>query len=139
MIGGVRVEHEMGLTGHSDADAVLHAITDAILGAISAGDIGEHFSDTEPRWAGADSATFVRHAMKLAAERGSRVGNCDVTIVAEVPRLAGRKRSICENIADLLNVDASSVSVKATTNEGMGFVGRKEGIAVIAAVLMVAS
>jgi len=77
--------------------------------------------------------------MKLAAERGCRVGNCDVTIVAEVPRLAGRKRSICENIADLLNVDAGSVSMKATTNEGMGFVGRKEGIAVIAAVLMVAS
>ena len=136
ILGGVQVACEQGLTGHSDADAVLHAVTDAILGAIAAGDIGELFEDTDPKWAGADSAVFVRHAAALAAERGYAIGNCDVTILAERPKLAPYKRAIRDRIAELLGIEPEAVSVKAKTNEGMGFVGRGEGIAAIAVVMM---
>jgi len=136
VLGGVRVEHDRGLAGHSDADAVLHAITDAILGAIAAGDIGEHFPDADPQWAGADSAIFLKHALKLAGEEGYRLGNCDVTIITELPRLADRKQAIRQNIAGLLGIGVEAVSVKATTNEGMGAIGRGEGLGAFAVVIL---
>ena len=136
MLGGVRIEHELGLAGHSDADAVLHAVTDAVLGAIAAGDIGERFPDSDPRWRGADSAVFVAEAVRLAAERGLRVVNCDVTVLAEAPRLGGDKARMAGRIAELLGVAPDAVAVKAKTNEQMGAIGRKEGIAALAAVLL---
>ncbi|MCD6365020.1 MAG: 2-C-methyl-D-erythritol 2,4-cyclodiphosphate synthase [Planctomycetes bacterium] len=135
-LGGVKIDHEFALAGHSDADAVLHAITDAILGAAGAGDIGEHFPDTDEQWAGADSAIFVGRALELAAELNYRVGNCDVTIVAERPRLGPYKDKMLARIAELLKVNTCDVSVKAKTNEGLGPLGRGEGIAVFAVVML---
>ena len=137
MLGGVRIDHALGLAGHSDADAVLHAITDAILGAIGADDIGQQFPDTDPRWAEADSAVFVRRAVEMAAEQSCRVGNCDVTILAEQPKLGPHKAAMRRRIAELLGVCQTAVAVKAKTGEGMGFVGRGEGIAALAAVLLI--
>ena len=139
VLGGVRIDHPDGLAGHSDADAVLHAVTDAVLGAAAAGDIGEHFADGDPRWAEADSSQFVTEAIRLAADRGFRPVNCDVTVLAESPKLAPHKRRMAERIAELLGLGPGAVSVKAKTNERMGFVGRGEGIAVLAAVLMTAT
>lgn len=136
VLGGVRIEHEQGLAGHSDADAALHALTDALLGALAAGDIGERFPDTDPRWAGADSATFVRQAVELARRQGWRVENADVTVLAERPKLSAHKPAMRERIAALLGVGAEAVSVKAKTNERMGFVGREEGIAALAVVCL---
>jgi 2-C-methyl-D-erythritol 4-phosphate cytidylyltransferase / 2-C-methyl-D-erythritol 2,4-cyclodiphosphate synthase len=136
VLGGVRIEHSAGLAGHSDADAVLHAITDAILGAIGAGDIGEQFPDTEARWRGADSAVFVRHAVELARQAGLRVGNCDVTILCESPKLTPHKPAIRSRIAELLGVSPDRVGVKAKTNEGMGWIGNREGLAAMAVVTM---
>ncbi|HUT02130.1 MAG TPA: 2-C-methyl-D-erythritol 2,4-cyclodiphosphate synthase [Phycisphaerae bacterium] len=136
VLGGVRIEHAQGLAGHSDADAVLHAVTDAVLGALAAGDIGERFPDTDARWADADSAQFVAEAMRLAAAQGCTVANCDVTILAEAPKLGPYKRRMAERIAELLGAAPESVSVKAKTNEQMGAIGRQEGLAVMAAVLL---
>lgn len=136
VLGGVRIEHSEGLAGHSDADAVLHAVTDAVLGALAAGDIGELFPDTDPRWAGADSSIFLAEAVRLAGQRGLRVANCDVTVLAEAPKLGPHKRRMAERIAELLGVPPGAVSVKAKTNEQMDAVGRREGIAVLAAVLL---
>jgi 2-C-methyl-D-erythritol 4-phosphate cytidylyltransferase/2-C-methyl-D-erythritol 2,4-cyclodiphosphate synthase len=136
VLGGVRIEHDRGLAGHSDGDAVLHALTDALLGAVAAGDIGEHFPDDDPRWAGADSAAVVAHAVALVHEAGARVANCDVTVLAEEPKLKPWKPAMQNRIAELLGVASSAVCVKAKTNEGMGFVGRAEGVAAIAAVLL---
>ena len=137
VLGGVQIEDDLGLTGHSDADAALHALTDAILGALAAGDIGEFFPDTDPELADSHSSTFVHHAMAMATDRGYRVANCDITIIAESPILAPYKQTMRENIAEMLEVDVEAVSVKAKTNEAMGFVGRREGIAAFAAVLLV--
>ena len=136
VLGGVRVPHSAGLAGHSDADAVLHAVTDAVLGAIGAGDIGEQFPDTDPRWGGADSAIFVRHAMELAGKAGLAVGNCDVTVLCESPKLSPYKSAMKARIAELLGVAEGQVSIKAKTNEGMGWIGRNEGLAAIAVVLL---
>jgi 2-C-methyl-D-erythritol 2,4-cyclodiphosphate synthase len=136
VLGGVRIEHEMGLAGHSDADAVLHAVTDAVLGAMAAGDIGELFPDTDPRWAGADSSIFLAEAVRLAARRGCRVANCDVTVLTEAPRLGPHKRRMAARIAELLGVSPDAVAVKAKTNEQMGALGRGEGLAAMAAVLL---
>jgi 2-C-methyl-D-erythritol 2,4-cyclodiphosphate synthase len=136
VLGGVVVEHSAGLAGHSDADAVLHALTDAILGAIAAGDIGEHFPDSDPRWAGASSEQFVRHALSLAKARHLRVVNCDITILTELPKLKAYKAGMGANIARMLGVSADDVSIKAKTNEGMGWVGRGEGLAAMAIVLL---
>ena len=138
VLGGVRVEHNRGLAGHSDADAVLHAIADAIYGAVAAGDIGEHFPDTDPKYKDADSSIFVRHAVKIAAEAGYRPANCDVTILAEQPRLADHKPAMRSNVAKLLGLGPECVSVKAKTNEHLGPIGRGEAIAAIAVVLMTA-
>jgi len=136
VLGGVPIEHDQGLAGHSDADAVLHAVTDAVLGALAAGDIGELFPDTDPRWAGADSSRFLAEAVRRADEQGCRVSNCDVTVLAERPRLGAYKRQMAARIAELLGVAPAAVSVKAKTNEQMGFLGRGEGIAVLAAVML---
>jgi len=134
VLGGVTIADGGGLDGHSDADAVLHAITDAVLGAIAAGDIGEHFPPTDNKWRDAPSSLFLQHAVKLAKEKGYAIGNCDVTVLAEAPSLGPHKQAMRESIAKLLAVDLGAVSVKAKTNEKMGFVGRREGIAAIAAV-----
>jgi 2-C-methyl-D-erythritol 2,4-cyclodiphosphate synthase len=136
VLGGVAIDGHAGLAGHSDADVVLHAVADAVLGAIAAGDIGELFPDTDERWRGADSGQFVARAVELAAERGCRVVNCDVTVLAESPRLGPHKSRMRNNIAKLLNVPDEAVSVKAKTNEHMGFVGRGEGIACMAIVTL---
>ena len=136
VLGGVRIDHDLGLTGHSDADAVLHAVTDAILGALAAGDIGRHFPDTDPRWQNADSSAFVQYAAKLAAEGGWAIANVDVTVIAERPKLAPHRDPMRRRIAQLLSTTEDRVSVKATTNEGMGFAGRGEGLAAMAAVIL---
>lgn len=134
ILGGVTIEYSRGLSGHSDADAVLHAITDAVLGAIGAGDIGEQFPDTDPQWKNADSGVFVRRAIELAAARGCRVQNCDVTIITQAPKLMPYKDAMRHRIAELLGLAPENVAVKAKTNEGMGWIGLGEGLACMAAV-----
>jgi 2-C-methyl-D-erythritol 4-phosphate cytidylyltransferase/2-C-methyl-D-erythritol 2,4-cyclodiphosphate synthase len=125
---GIRIEHDLGLIGHSDADAGLHAITDAVLGAIGAGDIGEHFAPTDPRWKGASSDQFLLHAVSLVKARGGRIVNADVTLICERPKIGPHRQEMRARIADLLGVPVDRVGVKATTTEGMGFTGREEGI-----------
>jgi 2-C-methyl-D-erythritol 4-phosphate cytidylyltransferase/2-C-methyl-D-erythritol 2,4-cyclodiphosphate synthase len=125
---GIRIEHDLGLVGHSDADCGLHALTDAVLGAIAAGDIGEHFPPTDPRWKGASSDQFLAHAVQLAAARGGRILNADVTLICERPKIRPHRDAMRRRIADLLALPVDRVSVKATTTEGMGFTGREEGL-----------
>lgn len=136
VLGGVVIDHPQGLAGHSDGDAILHAITDAILGALAAGDIGELFPDTDPAHADADSAGFVAKAMAVAADKGFAVANCDVTVIAESPKLSPHRAAMRDRIAELLGVAPDAVGIKGKTNEQMGFVGRGEGLAVMAAVLL---
>ena len=124
-----RIAHERGLAGHSDADVVLHALTDALLGACGAGDIGDHFPPSDSRWRGAASSGFVAHAAALVAARGGRIDHVDVTIICEAPRIGPHKEAIRVNIARLLQLPAARVSIKATTTERLGFTGRGEGIA----------
>jgi len=133
---GVGIPSETGLAGHSDADAPLHAVTDAILGALGAGDIGDHFPPSEERWRDASSDLFVRHAVSLAAAVGAAVTHCDVTILAEQPRISPHRAAMRARLAALLGVDATDVSVKATTCEGLGFVGRREGLVAMAVVTL---
>ena len=137
MLGGVRVEHTHGVLAHSDGDVVLHALTDALLGAAGLGDIGQHFKDTDPRWKGADSKRFVRAVMDLLRARKLRVGNADVTVLAERPKLSPVRDEIRRQIAQLLEVGVEQVNVKATTTEKLGFLGRAEGIAAQAVVLLI--
>jgi 2-C-methyl-D-erythritol 2,4-cyclodiphosphate synthase len=136
ILGGVEIPHETGLLGHSDADVLLHAICDAILGAIGEGDIGKHFPDTDPAYKGADSMKLLRHVMGLAESRGYRVGNIDATIVAQRPKLAPYIERMRQNIAAAVSADPGRVNVKATTTEELGFAGRKEGIAAYAVTIM---
>ena len=136
MLGGVEVPHADGLLAHSDGDVVLHAISDAVLGALGLGDIGRHFPDTDAQFAGADSGELLTHIMQLAASRKFAVGNIDVTIVAQQPKMAPHIDAMRQRIADLLDVVSGAVNVKATTTEKLGFVGRNEGIACHAVVLM---
>ena len=136
---GVRLAHTQGLEGHSDADVALHALTDALLGAIGAGDIGQHFPDVDPRWRGAASAIFVQEALRLVHARGGRVGNVDVTLLCEAPRIAAHRDAMRRRIAELLKLEEARVSVKATTTEGLGFTGRREGIAAAATATVVLS
>lgn len=126
---GLRVPHDQGLDGHSDADVGLHALTDAILGALAAGDIGSHFPPSDPRWRGADSARFLRHAADLVAERGGIIAHADVTIICERPKVGPHRAAMAARIADILGIAEDRVSVKATTTERLGFTGRGEGIA----------
>ncbi|WP_426016970.1 bifunctional 2-C-methyl-D-erythritol 4-phosphate cytidylyltransferase/2-C-methyl-D-erythritol 2,4-cyclodiphosphate synthase [Brevundimonas sp. DWR2-3-1b1] len=126
---GIEVPHDQTLIGHSDADAGLHALTDAILGAIAAGDIGDHFSPTDPKWKGASSDQFLIHAAELVAERGGRIVNVDVTLICERPKVKPHRQAMRDRIAALLDLPLDAVSVKATTTEGLGFTGRGEGLA----------
>lgn len=126
---GVRIAHDQGLEGHSDADAGLHALTDAILGAIGAGDIGSHFPPSDPQWRGVDSATFLVHAAGLVAGKGGRITHVDVTLICERPKIAPHRAAMVTRIAGILGLEEHRVSVKATTTEGLGFTGRREGIA----------
>jgi 2-C-methyl-D-erythritol 2,4-cyclodiphosphate synthase len=136
MLGGVKVAHTHGVMAHSDGDVVLHALTDALLGAAGLGDIGQHFKDTDPRWKGADSKHFVRAVMDMLRARKLRVGNADVTVLAERPKLAPVRDDIRRQVAQLLEVGVGHVNVKATTTEKLGFLGRSEGIAAQALVLL---
>ncbi len=136
MLGGVEVPYECGLIAHSDGDVVLHAISDAILGAVALGDIGKHFPDTDAEFAGADSRVLLRHCLKLAHNKGYRVGNLDVTVIAQAPKMLPHIEAIRAVLAQDLQVDIDAINVKATTTEKLGFTGRKEGIAVEAVVLM---
>ena len=128
-LGGIKIEHTHGLAGHSDADVAIHALVDALLGAAGAGDIGQHFPPSDPQWKGADSARFLRHAVKLVDESGYRIGNVDLTIICEAPKVGPHRDAIRARLAELMGVDIGCVSVKATTTERLGFTGRKEGIA----------
>lgn len=134
---GVRIEHHMGLAGHSDADVAIHALVDAILGAIGAGDIGSHFPPSDAQWKGASSDRFLTHAVKLAAQAGYRIGNVDVTIICEAPKIGPHREAMRNRLAELLGTDVAAVSVKATTTEKLGFTGRGEGIAAQAAATLV--
>lgn len=133
---GMTVPAELGLEGHSDADVALHAVTDAVLGAIAAGDIGAHFPPSDPRWQNADSSRFLAHALALAADQGARPVNCDLTIIGERPRISPYRDAMCQSLARLMELPVDAVSVKATTTEGMGWTGRAEGLAAMAVVLM---
>jgi 2-C-methyl-D-erythritol 2,4-cyclodiphosphate synthase len=135
-LGGVKIPHAHGVQAHSDGDVLLHAVCDALLGAAALGDIGMHFPDTDPQWRGADSRTFVRHALKLLQERGYRVVNVDTTVLADAPRLGKHRAQMCANIAADLQIDVACVNVKATTSEGLGYIGRREGLACQAIVLI---
>lgn len=136
MLGGVRVPHTHGVVAHSDGDVVLHALTDALLGAAGLGDIGQHFKDTDPRWKGADSKTFVRAVMDMLRARKLRVGNADLTVLSERPKLSPVRDDVRRQVAELLEVGIEHVNVKATTTEKLGFLGRAEGIAAQAVVLL---
>jgi 2-C-methyl-D-erythritol 2,4-cyclodiphosphate synthase len=137
VLGGVSVPFDRGLTGHSDADVLLHAICDAILGAIGEGDIGRHFPDTDAAYKDADSRVLLRQVWQLASDAGYVLGNVDVTLIAQAPRLASYIPQMVANIASDLDATAAQVNVKATTTERLGFAGRGEGIAAIATVLLV--
>lgn len=138
IIGGVHIPYERGLLGHSDADVLLHAICDALLGAAALGDIGKHFPDSDARYKGIDSRTLLKHVAALIKARGWKVGNVDATIIAQMPRMAPHIAAMVKNIADDLGVDVGQVNVKATTTEELGFTGRGEGIAAEAVCLLVA-
>ncbi|HUC46221.1 MAG TPA: bifunctional 2-C-methyl-D-erythritol 4-phosphate cytidylyltransferase/2-C-methyl-D-erythritol 2,4-cyclodiphosphate synthase [Hyphomicrobiaceae bacterium] len=129
---GVRIAHTQGLEGHSDADVALHALTDALLGAIGAGDIGQHFPDSDPHWRGAASGIFVGEALRLVRAHGGTIRNVDVTLLCEAPRIAPHRDAMRRRIGELLELEEARVSVKATTTEGLGFAGRREGIAAVA-------
>ncbi|MBS3956652.1 MAG: 2-C-methyl-D-erythritol 2,4-cyclodiphosphate synthase [Clostridiales bacterium] len=137
ILGGVEVPHEAGLAGHSDADVLTHALTDAILSAMREGDLGEHFPDTDPAYAGVRSVDLLGHVARLLAERGWRVLDADTTLVLQLPKVAPYRQRMRENLAAALGVDVASVGVKATTTEGLGFTGREEGVAAYAVVLLV--
>jgi 2-C-methyl-D-erythritol 2,4-cyclodiphosphate synthase len=133
VLGGVEIEGaERGLEGHSDADVLTHAIMDALLGAAALGDMGHHFSDTDERWRDADSISLLREVSRLVGAEGRSIANLDATVVCEVPRLAPRREQMRARLAEAAGLDVASVSVKFTTGEGMGFVGRGEGIAALA-------
>ena len=132
VLGGVRFDTDWGLEGHSDADVALHALCDALLGAAALGDIGQHFPPTDEQWRGADSLELLRRVGELIANRGFICGNADITIVAEKPKIGPRANEMRARIAGALKIDADTISVKATTNEQIGLIGRGEGIAAIA-------
>lgn len=132
ILGGVEIAHKRGLEGHSDADVLSHAIADAILGALGAGDIGKHFPNTEESIRGISSMEILRHVATIAAQKNARVVNVDATVLAEAPKISPHVTAMQEKIADALGVKASAISIKATTNEGLGAIGRGEGMSAIA-------
>jgi 2-C-methyl-D-erythritol 2,4-cyclodiphosphate synthase len=136
MLGGVRVPHDRGVVAHSDGDVLLHALCDALLGAAGKGDIGQWFPDTDARWRGADSSRFVSHVMEALQSDGWRVGNVDLTLLAQAPRIAGHRAAIVSRVASLVGLDIGAVNLKATTTEGLDAIGRGEGLAAMASVLL---
>lgn len=136
MLGGVRVAHDRGVEAHSDGDVVLHALCDAIFGALALGDIGRHFPPTQDRWRNVDSRVFLRHAAALMREKGYAVGNADITVICERPKVGPHAQAMRESIAEDLGCEIDRISVKATTTEKLGFTGRGEGIAAQACVLL---
>ncbi|HEU0185469.1 MAG TPA: 2-C-methyl-D-erythritol 2,4-cyclodiphosphate synthase [Blastocatellia bacterium] len=139
VLGGVEIPYERGLLGHSDGDSLTHAITDALLGAAALGDIGSHFSDKDPRWAGADSLVFLRHACGLLEERGFEIANVDATILAERPKMAPHIPEMKTRLSEAMGIDRSQINIKAKTNEGLDAVGRGEAVAAQAVALIVAT
>lgn len=139
VLGGVRIAHERGVLAHSDGDVVIHALCDALLGALALGDIGVHFPPSDDRWKDCDSRVFLRHCATLLAERGWRLGNADLTVVCERPRVAANAPAMRANLAADLGVEVDAISVKATTSEKLGFTGRGEGLAAMAVALLVRS
>lgn len=137
IIGGIEIPHDRGLLGHSDADVLLHTVTDAALGAIGEGDIGHHFPDTDPAFKDADSAKLLEYIWKIVEEKGYVLGNVDCTIMAQRPKMAPYIEPIRNRIAELLKAEPSQVNVKATTTEKLGFTGREEGIAALATILLI--
>ncbi|EGR2794882.1 2-C-methyl-D-erythritol 2,4-cyclodiphosphate synthase [Vibrio navarrensis] len=137
IIGGVKVPYEQGLIAHSDGDVALHALSDALLGAIAAGDIGRHFPDTDEQWKGADSRELLKDVYRRVKEQGYRLGNADITIIAQAPKMAPYIEAMCQAIAEDLQTEVGNINVKATTTERLGFTGRKEGIATEAVVLLI--
>jgi 2-C-methyl-D-erythritol 2,4-cyclodiphosphate synthase len=137
ILGGVNIPHSTGLLGHSDADVLAHAVSDALLGALSLGDIGKHFPDTDPRWKGADSLNLLRVVVEMIHAQGYVVSNVDATILAQRPKLAPYILTMRQNLADAMGIDTERVSVKATTEEGLGFTGSGEGISTHAVCLLV--
>lgn len=135
---GVRLDHPMGLSGHSDADVAIHALVDALLGAVAAGDIGDHFPPSDPQWRGASSDRFLAHAVGLVASAGYAIGNVDVTIICEAPKIGPHKLAMRQRLAGILGIDLAAVSVKATTTERLGTTGRGEGIAAQAVATVIA-
>jgi 2-C-methyl-D-erythritol 2,4-cyclodiphosphate synthase len=136
-LGGIAIPYNRGLRGHSDGDALLHAIADAILGAAGLGSLGQQFPDNDARWRGADSAVFVQRAREMAEERGFSIGNVDAVVIAEAPKIAPFAAKIQARVAELLGVAAEAVSIRGTSTNGLGFVGRAEGLAVMAVVMLV--
>lgn len=136
ILGGVRIEHTLGLDGHSDADVLLHAITDALFGAATMGDIGRHFPDTDPAYKGADSRKLLAEAVRLLAERGWSIVNVDSTVIAQKPKLSPHMPAIVASVAETLGIDVENVNVKAKTNEKLGFEGEEKGIVAQAIVLI---
>lgn len=136
VLGGVKISDRGGLAGHSDADAVLHAITDALLGAVGAGDIGEHFPSSDPRWQGADSSIFLSEAVHVVTERDGTIVNLDVTIIAQQPKLSSHRAAIRASVARLAGIREDQVSIKATTTDHLGALGRAEGLCAMAVVLL---
>jgi 2-C-methyl-D-erythritol 4-phosphate cytidylyltransferase/2-C-methyl-D-erythritol 2,4-cyclodiphosphate synthase len=134
---GVKIPHNKKLKGHSDADCAMHALTDAILGAIGAGDIGEHFPPSDNQWKNANSEIFLLHAQKLALKQGYHINNIDITIISEEPKITPHKSAMRSNLAKILNLSEEQINVKATTTEGLGFTGRREGLAAQAIVSLV--
>jgi 2-C-methyl-D-erythritol 2,4-cyclodiphosphate synthase len=139
MLCGVKIAHDHGLRGHSDADVAMHAVTDAIYGGLAEGDIGRHFPPSDPQWKGADSQVFLRHAVGLAAARGFTVSHVDCTLVCETPKIGPHAEAMRATMAGLMGIEVGRVSVKATTSERLGFAGRGEGIACIATATLVAA
>jgi len=139
MLGGVAIPHSQGLKAHSDGDVALHALSDALLGALALGDIGHYFPDTDPQWKGADSGKLLAAIYQDVTSAGWQLGNADLTVICQAPKLAPHIGAMRQRIADLLGCHVGQISVKATTTEKLGFTGRKEGIAVQAVVLLVAS
>lgn len=138
-LAGIEIPHTQGLKAHSDGDVVLHALSDALLGALALGDIGQHFPDTDPQFKGADSRVLLKHVYDLVVQHGYYLGNADITVACEQPKLAKHNLAMRQSIADVLGVERSQISVKATTTEQLGFTGRQEGIIATASVLVFAT
>jgi 2-C-methyl-D-erythritol 2,4-cyclodiphosphate synthase len=139
MLGGMRVAHERGVIAHSDGDVVIHALCDAMLGALALGDIGQHFPPSDPQWKDADSRAFLRHCNALIRERGWQIGNADITVICERPKVGPHAQAMRELLADELGLAIDTIGVKATTSERLGFTGREEGIAAMAVCLLVSA